>query len=635
MSMVEIAICEKVDVVILWPDRIVYILIFLFMACVLCIRDSRQVPIGFRVGVLSPPFIFHFFSHCVAFTMGKAKQRRKNKQKASNEASTPSSRSSIVQRIRYGDDGTRLAALTALFQNPASIRTEKCDPSLSLSILTAVRDQYINASNPDISLVSAQILQQAISLGASTDELTISWLTVIMEKRQKTKEISDSSLELLATLVEENSLVTSKLVQQDSMRFNLFQMLREEMPRTARIWHSLLQENDHLWEAISAPDQNSIIEMLGQYCLNSLHCIGALMGGPFIVSDKSADQCIATLQDFAKRSRIPNERLRELSAAHEKYLQEKSDAKLDSEIISNQNEKKESARLIARRLKATHTEDEMERQLDLVDYEENWYTMMGHFERDVIEPIDLALEVIAALFLSEKYQPQIVKFQLADTCWTFLGDLLIISRNEELANPVVDVLGMTLEKVTSCLANASHRNMWSVPRSIWGDLEKAYEMTRSSVARESLIFLFTSVVDSNKDSRKWIGQETMRWLLHILGGDNVVLCRNVVSVLGNLLTTEDHTAEVNETICRSILECGRKHSMHLEICGEVLNALMDVYGDDNRHSDVFDRCQVLAYFQEMLPVLNRLLFATNDNEEWEEVAYNAQRFLQYKKMATA
>lgn len=70
------------------------------------------------------------------------------------------------------------------------------------------------------------------------------------------------------------------------------------------------------------------------------------------------------------------------------------------------------------------------------------------------------------------------------------------------------------------------------------------------------------------------------------------------------------------------------------ILSEVFNALMDMYGDEQVHAQVFDSLDVLGNFQRTLPRFKKRIQAErmkDEVEQWRETALNASRFISYKK----
>jgi len=133
---------------------------------------------------------------------------------------------------------------------------------------------------------------------------------------------------------------------------------------------------------------------------------------------------------------------------------------------------------------------------------------------------------------------------------------------------------------------------------------------------------------------------------------------NIISILG-VLCAEPHPATINTQVCRALLERLRSSSTsgndltgqsmkHLVIIThEILNVLMDMYGnddDDDCHNQVFASEDVLGHFQRCLPGFKRCIKKVSGSvsrgasmeEEievdlWNETALNTSRFIKYKR----
>jgi hypothetical protein len=135
------------------------------------------------------------------------------------------------------------------------------------------------------------------------------------------------------------------------------------------------------------------------------------------------------------------------------------------------------------------------------------------------------------------------------------------------------------------------------------------------------------------------------------GSNNVQMKCNAISMLG-LLCSEPHPSEVNARVCTALLERLRsplssmaddieadseKARQSLVIMHEILNVLMDMYGSDDSHDEVFGQQDVLGHFQRCLPGFKRRIKKTGANstreelDTWKETALNCSRFIKYKK----
>jgi hypothetical protein len=135
------------------------------------------------------------------------------------------------------------------------------------------------------------------------------------------------------------------------------------------------------------------------------------------------------------------------------------------------------------------------------------------------------------------------------------------------------------------------------------------------------------------------------------GANNVQMKCNAISMIG-LLCSEPHPSEVNARVCSALLERLRsplsstsndndadseKARQSLVIMHEILDVLMDMYGGDDSHDEVFGQQDVLGHFQRCLPGFKRRVKKTVANstreelDTWNETALNCSRFIKYKK----
>jgi len=133
---------------------------------------------------------------------------------------------------------------------------------------------------------------------------------------------------------------------------------------------------------------------------------------------------------------------------------------------------------------------------------------------------------------------------------------------------------------------------------------------------------------------------------------------NIISILG-VLCAEPHPATINTQVCRALLErlrssstsgndlTGQSMKHSVITTHEILNALMDMYGnddDDDCHNQVFASEDVLGHFQRCLPGFKRCIKKVSGSasrgasmeEEievdlWNETALNTSRFIKYKR----
>ena len=61
---------------------------------------------------------------------------------------------------------------------------------------------------------------------------------------------------------------------------------------------------------------------------------------------------------------------------------------------------------------------------------------------------------------------------------------------------------------------------------------------------------------------------------------------------------------------------------------EILNSIMDLWGQDEFYPDVFTNHHILSHFQSALASLSTAKYT---DPEAEEILFNAQRFVEYKQ----
>lgn len=103
--------------------------------------------------------------------------------------------------------------------------------------------------------------------------------------------------------------------------------------------------------------------------------------------------------------------------------------------------------------------------------------------------------------------------------------------------------------------------------------------------------------------------------------------RDFISMLGLLCNNEEYLVKGASLLVQTSLP-----DDDLVIRGERLNVLIDLFSDDSRH-EVFERVDLLKYFQQELPLLQRQvsLYRGDEVELFQEVAMNTSHFIQYKK----
>ncbi len=193
----------------------------------------------------------------------------------------------------------------------------------------------------------------------------------------------------------------------------------------------------------------------------------------------------------------------------------------------------------------------------------------------------------------------------------------------------------------------------------WWELVAAMSSNVSDGPKAHITSVMLALLRHQPKARTLVNSAVLELLLAVItqqynserGASNVQMKCNAISMIG-LLCSEPHPSEINARVCSALLERLRsplssvvddsdadseKAKQSLVIMHEILDVLMDMYGGDDSHDEVFDQQDVLGHFQRCLPGFKRRIRkmgAHSSREEldtWNEAALNCSRFIKYKK----
>lgn len=483
------------------------------------------------------------------------------------------------------------------------------------------------------------------------------------------------------------STLTQWLARARSVKDAPFQALYDSIAiLSARCLHSLLDDNLALVEPWLAEASAQATLQVLQTTLSDggkagLHAIGSWLSLYTVLEPRSeahltepkallaahlAD-CVAGLAQELSFAPDPTQ-VAELVSAHVAWLEEQQDDALERQIVRHQADKKESARDIARRLqqdKHMAEEDNGRGRLDpyrcdrqeQYEQHEQWWSIM-------MRPKQLALEIVANITSTEtgltdeddvvmveaqldgRIAELVLTNQVPERVQTMLEQLVGDWRPPggclpvALIESVADLQAKACACLGHCLVNLPQ---WKPNMTLWN----VFKATLTSVsAHEGSVFAAESVsaamalaLRSRPTVRQQIGAAELDFLLNLTSHGIPEVVRDAVSMLGILCCQEEHPASVNLKASQGILQARPKKSDKVPamVLSEVLSVLMDIYGDDDRHPDVFESLSVLGFFQQSVPTLKGAIKAEAssaspmDLEQWSETAMNASRFIEYKK----
>ena len=228
-------------------------------------------------------------------------------------------------------------------------------------------------------------------------------------------------------------------------------------------------------------------------------------------------------------------------------------------------------------------------------------------------------------------------------------------------------------KVMACLGNCwENISFWPLEVT-WAELQQA-AATATGVGKEGVVSAMVIALKTKPSLRKeWQPEHLTFWLQHVSSnsasskGDtsntmmskdqsqqqqgNLSVRRDAITMLSVLCSQEPHPVEVNRQVCTTLLSALTNPSAPLMVQCEILNSLMDMYGNDEDdgccYQSVFENLKVLGHFQRCIPALKSKLKeeerkvkqgAQGDHgadrlelEQWKETVLNSSRFVQYKK----
>ena len=624
---------------------------------------------------------------------GRKKQRQQRRQHPQPIENDPSSQpsavnpSSAVHQLRHADPKIRQTALVALQANIIHNDSSHSNKLISVAVLQAIREQVMDA-NFECASAAAECLALYLSYsGTSTTNVehqqavtTASWTPVLMARldqclkaiQNDTKKwklwyaVAAPCLKTLCKLVESNEraleYITSSRVQMDSfvttilgflhmitkfertsdLRFN--EWVEEAAIYAARTLHSSLDENPDLAERIHASSsENGAMNAWAQLLvldklptLSSLHICGSLVTIHQMMPSAWLSPLIVqhVLPCLNRNLVVPPDQLQSAEVAFAEGLAlrkaQKEDEELEGEIIRKIQDRKEPARMIARRQKdmdrgsKASIEDTKDGEQVMEEAIAAWST--------IILPLQLTLEVTANLlssFIREEETTPLDTATLQALISTRLAEslikaLLTICSYQERRGTVPkdhealsDDLQDCVSKASACITNAI--------------LSQVLESSNFEAAWQML-----------QPNMKWVGVSSILVALaqqglpvstqHVAGIQQLLLqssheeCqRDGVSLLAIIMMNPQHPPQIVMEATQELLRV-LSHGQNLAKV-EALNAIMDLWGQDDYHPEIFVSQQILPNFQGALATLS-----TNKNldPEAEEILFNASRFVDYK-----
>lgn len=467
----------------------------------------------------------------------------------------------------------------------------------------------------------------------------------------------------------------------------------------ARTLHSALDDNHELlnqwmiadpssWGSIQASCRNQALPVTCR-----LHCAGCLVTARLLSCDDALQSAVMTdaipLLHSMLELNLQSGIVEHYMECHKKWLEEEADGNLEREAIQAVNRRREPARSIARRQKEMKAEkmkaekaimdDDEKEEVDVVDSDSKQIPPVVDDAREVlekardawhnvVEPLELALEILANLTSLGPQDPPMDGLN-TDDGWDPEDEAMMIAQHEEMEevtlSPQDDALIRAVvvaqiparlvsllkhlceplphnilpdvkedivqlqSKCAACLGNCVGEHFPNWTKGLLQELRLALE---ASNGNPSIANALTAALKSRPELRKQCEAPELDLFLRLASSSPCQ--KEAVEMLGILCSMEPHPEEVNRKVCHVLMSITSKKSA---VINEILNALMDIYGDDGCHPRVFSELGVLEYFRRAIPSFKKVIQCDRDEasveevEQWKETASNASRFLSYKK----
>jgi hypothetical protein len=572
----------------------------------------------------------------------------------------------LANYLSYGQSNRSQMQETASWTMVLLQRLKLCDRSLKEK-----KDKSIFA-------VAAQSLHTLCSL-IETNELAVDGL------------LQNQSISILVNLIQ-----ISKIQLEQNKDINvpgtvsINSFLEDVANYASRTLHSALDDNQNLlkhWCEINFDSwqilQNCCIsESLPMIC--RLHCAGCLVTARGLSENASFQiSVISTVLPFLNQLlqlKLNPQVIQDFMDCHKLWKEEQNDQKVELDAIQNVSRRKESARSIARRQKVFKSEQQKtirpdealeDKELPDANIEKDCLEALEEARlkwQNSISPLELALEIIANL---TSVAPPLDDLENVDMeeemnsdeeCTTMLQnngfqDRAISTKDLELIQAVVQSgiplqllkllehicqpsLGDTLvdiqedinslqSKCGACVGNCCSEFF---PKWTEGLLHELVLALHTSKGNPSIATAIAAGLRSSADFRKQCQPSDLQFFLELTSSSSCQ--KEAVEILGILCSSESHSQEVNIQVCTTLMAISSKKAA---IVGGILDAFMDIYGNDECHPNVFKSQNVLGFFQRTLPSFKKWIQcdkvdSTEDEvEQWKETALNSSRFINYKK----
>jgi hypothetical protein len=463
----------------------------------------------------------------------------------------------------------------------------------------------------------------------------------------------------------------------------------------ARILHAMSETQPHSLWCRTDHTTNLVPSMMMDATVRGLHLLGTAINCH--VPDISYTAIPLALQSFTQL--IPT--LTNLCDVYERYAAAQQDSSMEEQVVQTQQVKREPARQIARRLKkeaaataaaaalllsAADTpegdddDDGDEKKApppkrsgkitaDRTDTAAAWWNAVADWE-ERLEPVELALEILANMTLQQQQsdddddaimeQQQQQSIVIPDDTMSSLEQLLEqlhqVSSMMILPTVIRESIAATQNTAAVCTGNllcsisiiSTTTTTTTATSTTPHHDDDAIQNARLLTLLQHLSPKTAPMLSAQMLVLKTHGslyrldnvQPYLQLILEASSSSSIDedIVRETIPLVSLVLTREPHDAVMNRAVAHALVHCPLSTG---SVVTERLNALMDLYGDDDCHVDIFDELKLLDYCKSQRQVLKERINVGSlggstvvDEEEiasWKEAVANAAAFIEYKR----
>ena len=203
----------------------------------------------------------------------------------------------------------------------------------------------------------------------------------------------------------------------------------------------------------------------------------------------------------------------------------------------------------------------------------------------------------------------------------------------EVTTDLMDLRGKCAACIANIVLNNVNNNVEVALIKIWRTLVCSLDVVDGFYeASDDVSCAMLAMIQSSEVVTKSIHKTDLELILRVLSSNKTPQTRQNAATMLGYLCAAPHSREVDELVCKQLV-LSLQNDASIMVANEVLCAIMDVYGNDDAHNDVFTAHHVLTILQKHLGVFKRQISDYNGADTdlflLKETALNTKRFIKY------